>query len=281
MRITKYSDDFPEFSGTSIGGPVYPPFSTVVNDAPFQAVPNSPDSLGDVVVDKFGGVYVYVRCVAGLAQGQVVKYAAGTAGTISAATTVAQINTNITTTLREDSVGSFLASTGTAAGAGVNFVKLIKKQLVAGVPGVGANSQFVISLTDIFFGVGKNDGDALAAIPTTADPCILLRPFAVDVAGVAAIPVGVALGTVTSGNRTLVQVAGLAQVLAIGVTDPVTDGGVVTTAASGNVKGLLTVPTAASDSTEIPAIVGIARQPYVSTAPKLITVSLFDLLGRY
>lgn len=288
-RIIKYSDDFPEFSGASIGGPVYPPYATVVNDAPFQTVPNNNDTLGDVIVDKFGGQYVYVRTVAGLAQGQVVMNALGTAGTVTvsaAFTTVTSVLTNITTTIREDSVGSFLASTGTAAGGGTNFVKLIKKAgTISGgttfVPGVGANACFVLSLTDIFFGVGKNDGDALPSIPTTGDPLILIRPFAVDVAGAGKIPVGVALGTVTSGNRTLVQTAGLAQVLAVGSTDALTDGGYVTTAAAGVVKGVLGAPTGPSDAVEIPGIVGVARQPYVSATSKLVAVSLWDLTGRF
>ena len=173
-----------------------------------------------------------------------------------------------------------MASTGTAAGGGQPFIKLIKKQLILGVPGSGANTQFALSLSDIFFGVGKNDGDALAAIPTTGDPVALLRPYAVDVAGLASAPLGVALGTVTSGNRTLIQTAGIAQVLAVGSTDAVVDGLIVVCTATGNVKGSLTTASAASAIADASSIVGYARQAYVSATAKLIAVSLIGLQDR-
>lgn len=262
---------FPEYSGQSIGGPRYPVFSTVVNDTPGQTNPNNNAQLGDILVDKFGGAYAYVRTVAGLTVGQAVKYAANLTGTVTAAgSTTGLVNSNITTTIREDGVGSFLSCPGTTA-----FTKLI-----IGQSAVGANTGFTVAKTDIFFGIGKTDGDALAAVPTNGDVLHVVRPYAVDVAGAGDTPCGVALGTVTSGNRTLVQVSGLAQVSAIGSTDALTDNGIAVTAASGKVKGTLGTATAASAIQEAKSIVGIAKMAYAG-ASQLIPVFLWDLLGRY
>lgn len=272
MRVQSHQiGSFPEYSGQSTGGVTYPPFSNVINDAPNQVVPNSPAQLGDVLVDKFGANYVYVRAVAALAAGQVVKYALNLTGTVTAAgSTTGLVNSNITTTVREDAVGSFLTCPGTTS-----FTRLIKGQAA-----VGANTAFTVAKTDIFFGVGKIDGDALAAIPTNGDVLHVIRYFSVDVAGIGDTAVGVALGTVTAGNRTLVQVNGLAQVLAVGSTDALTDNGIVVTAAAGVVKGTLGTATAASAILEAKSIVGIAKMAYAG-ASKAVPVLLWDLVGRY
>lgn len=267
---------YPDTSNEAQGGTAYPVFP-VINEAAFQVNPNSTEQLGDMVCDKYGNVFLYVRAVAALAAGQVVTQAANLTGTVSASTTVNSIFSNITTTINESSVGSFLSSPGTVAGAGVPFLKVIKGQVA-----IGANTTFVISKKSIFIGIGKQDGDSLSAIPTTGDPLAVVRCYAVDVAGVAATPYGVALGTVSSGNRTLVQVGGLALVQANGATDALTDGGIAVTAASGVVKGTLGTATAASAIAEAKSIVGIAKQAYAgSTAGKTVAVQLLDLWGRW
>jgi hypothetical protein len=264
--------EFPETSNEAQGGTAYPVYP-VINEPAFQTNPNSTEQLGDMTCDKYGNVFLYVRCVAGLTVGQIVKMAGVLAGTVSASTTVNNIFTNVTTTINESSVGSFLASTGTAGGGGVNFLKLIKGQVA-----IGVNTTFIISKKSVFIGINKQDGDTLAAIPTTGDPLAVVRPYAVDVAGAAESPAGIALGTVTSGNRTLVQVGGLAFVSCVGNTDALVDNKLVTTAAAGNGKGPLAAGLAII---EVPAAIGIAREAYVSATAKLCAVQLWDLWGKW
>lgn len=272
-----FESSYPAFSNESVGGTSYPTINTV-NDAPFQTNPNSIFQPGDAIIDKLGFQYVYVRANAALAVGQCCRYAPNLTGTItSASSTTAKIVTNITTTIDESAVGSFLASNGLASGTGPVFLKKIKKQNA-----IGTNSQFTISLKQIFFGINQFDGDVLAASPAlvNGDVVHVIRSYSVDVAGVSDPCVGIALGTVTSGNFTFVQTAGLARVSVIGSTDAAVENRFLTTAASGNAKGVLGTPTAASDSTEIPALVGFAKLPY-SGAAALMPVFLANLADKW
>lgn len=255
---------YPEYNQESTGGTAYPTFPTV-NDPPFQSNPVHNAELGDFLIDKYGNQFVYVRSVAALAQGQVCTYAANLVGTVSAGTTTAVINTNVTTTINEASVGSFLADGGAS---GIVFLKLIKAQTA-----IGANTQFTISKLSIFLGTGKQDGDVLGSTPTTGDAAHVIRLFGVDVAGAVGVPVGVALGTVTSGNRTIIQVAGLAQVLSVGSTDALVDNRIVVTAAAGVVKSRLTAGSTADDAT---SVVGVAKMAYAG-ASKLQPIMLGNL----
>lgn len=263
---------FPEFAGDSVGGPSYPCYP-VINDAPLQQTPNAPAQIGDILVDRYGFQYAYVRAVAALAQGQVCKYAGALAGTVSAATTSAVINTNITTTLNESILLSFLACSGNT---GTPFIKIIKGQTA-----IGTNTQFTISKLSVLFGLGgARDGDNLSFTPTTGDAVAVVRAYSVDVAGIADSPVGVALGTVTAGNRTLIQVSGLAQVLAVGSTDALADNGPAVTAAAGVVKGTLGTATAASAVAESKSIVGTSKVVWAG-ASKLQAIFLGNLADKW
>ncbi len=237
-RPLKLSSSYPDYAAASIGGLTFPSIS-VVNQAAAQQSPNQNAQLGDILVDKFGCRFQFVRTVAGLAVGQAVKAAANLTGTITAAgSSTSYVKTSITTTVDESSVGSFLTSPGTTV-----FTRLIKKQSA-----VGANTIFYVSLNQTFLGNATNaDGDILGAVPTNGEVIHVVRPFAVDVAGAGAIPVGVALGTVTSGYRTLIQIEGPGIVSGIGSTDAIVDNGIITTAASGNVKGATTAALTADD----------------------------------
>lgn len=262
-RVPRLSSSYPDYAAASIGGVSFPTFA-LQNLAAYAQTPNENSQLGDVVIDKYGCRFQFVRCVAALTVGQVVKGATNLTGTVTAAgSTTGLVNSNITTTIDESAVGSFLSSPGTTA-----FTRVIKKQVA-----IGTNTGFYVSLSDPFIGIGQKDGDVLAAIPTDTDVLHVVRPFAVDVAGVAATPVGVAMGTVTSGNRTLVQIEGLALVSAIGSTDAITDNGIVVTAAAGQVKGTLGTATAASAIAEAKSIVGIGKMAY-SGASVLVPVYL-------
>lgn len=272
-----FESSYPASSNESTGGTSYPAIN-LVNDAPFQTNPNSIFQPGDVIVDKLGFQYVYVRANAGLAVGQCLRYAPNLTGTItSASSTVASITTNITTTIDESAVGSFLCSNGLASGTGPVFTKKIKKQTA-----IGANTNFKISLKQIFFGINQFDGDVLAASPAlvNGDVVHVIRAYSVDVAGVADPCYGIAMGTVTSGNFTFVQTTGLARVSVIGSTDAAVENRYLCTAASGNAKGVLGTPTAASDSTEVPSIVGFAKMPYTGAAA-LMPVALANLADKW
>jgi len=264
-RFAFGSGSYPEYAQASAGGATFPPFAAI-NEAYAQQSPNQRLQFGDQIIDKFGNVYTYVRAAIALAQGQVVRYSiAGdsnsdhpSAGTISANTTAAVIVTNITTTLDEAALGSFLASQGTLGGTGVRFFKQIKAQ-----DDVGTNTQFTISKLQIFHGVGKYDGDALSAVPTTSDPVTVIRPYNVVVGGAAsateASPVGVAQGTVSQAGGTLILSQGFGQVLGVGnvaSTDAIVAGGPLYMGAAGTVTASLATETAASDLIEIPSLVG-------------------------
>lgn len=257
---------FPEYAGESTGGVSYPVFPTI-NDSPYQQTPNAPLQLGDKIIDRFGYSYVYVRAAAALAVGQVVTLAANQTGTVSAGTTTSLIKTNITTTLDEASIGSFITVSGTT-----QVQKKIKNQVInAGGAKIGANTNFYVSINDTRLGRGGADGDVLAAVPTTSDPVHIVRPYSVDVCGNAGFPCGVALGTVTSGYRTLVQVSGLARVNSVGSTTAIADNGLVVCIASGSVKGL--------NAEALSTVLGLAKQAYAGAAA-LQPIWLWDIEDR-
>lgn len=266
---------YPEYAQAGSGGATFPPFP-VVNDTAGQTNPNHRLQFGDLIVDKFGNVYAYVRAAIALAAGQVVRYSIPgdsssdhpAAGTISANTTTRRIFTNITTTLDERSIGSFLGSPGTSGGTGTPFFKRIKGQVA-----IGANTTFDISKLQIFHGIGKYDGDELGGTPATSDGVAVLRPYNVVVCGAAAVteaaPVGVALGTVSQAAGTLILSQGYGQVLGVGnkaSTDAIVAGGPLVASTSGTVCGNLTTESAASDMVEPLAIVGRALMAWDSTS---------------
>jgi hypothetical protein len=60
------------------------------------------------------------------------------------------------------------------------------------------------------------DADVFDTLATNADTLCIVRPWDLIVNTATTVPVGIALGTVTAGNFTIIQVAGLAAVLATG-----------------------------------------------------------------
>lgn len=269
---SQFIGSYPAYAQESTGAASLPVFAAI-NEAYGQTNPNQRAQFGDVLVDKHGNLFMYVRASGALTIGQVVRLAVAglgdvpAAGTISASTTTRRIFTNITTTLDEPGLGSLLASPGTVAGVGVNFLKIIKDQVA-----VGANTTFDISKKQIHFGIGKYDGDELAAIPTTGDPVAIVRPYNVVVNGASAAgmqPVGVALGTVTAAGGTLIQIAGIASVMCNGTTD-ITAGGLVVPGA----LGVGVAPTATPTAYEVAQQVGTALIAHTGTDDKLIPVQL-------
>jgi hypothetical protein len=60
------------------------------------------------------------------------------------------------------------------------------------------------------------DGDVFETVPANNDPAHLIRPFQVKVCTASFRPIGIALGTVTSGNYTLLHVGGITNALVLG-----------------------------------------------------------------
>lgn len=81
------------------------------------------------------------------------------------------------------------------------------------------------------------DADVLDTTPTNADPMTVIRPYNVIVNTATTTPIGVALGTCTAGNYTIIQVYGLAVVQAVG--NGLNAGLVVNQPASGGAAGVI------------------------------------------
>lgn len=266
--------------------------STMINDAAATAN-NSLGTFGpgqgprvepgDVWQDVYtGNIFQYVKAGAALQAGAIVQPQLPTTGTVTAAgSTVDTIITNITTTASE--VGNFIWFYDQAV-AGKQSLRVIKGQ----PSGIGANTSFQVAKPSILTGAATSssttvtkifDPDVLAAVPTNGSACIVFRPWVVipyDHTVVTTPICGVALGTVTSGNFTIIQIGGLAMVLgkgdvtaitapfAIAVADTTTDGfikgGVAGTVANANQVVPLAVTVAgdtAAAKTQIPCLINM------------------------
>lgn len=165
-----------------------------------------------------GNWFKYVKATAGLTPGQFVSFAAPTAGTTTAAgSTVYNQVTNITTTAVETGNYLWILDAAGTYSAGVTpfsqSLRRIKGQIAGGVEGaVGANTTFILSRTGSIYGNNQYDPDFLPKTATNGAACYIVRPNNVIVATNATPPIGVALGEVTSGRYTIIQVAGLAMV---------------------------------------------------------------------
>jgi len=158
-----------------------------------------------------GNAFMFVKANAALTLGQIVQIDAPTAGTYTAAgSTASKTVTNITTTATNVEVDNWLNCIAT--GQSVPQMRRIKANTS------GANAVFTISLPDYLRPSLPNDQDVWTTTPTNGDPLQVIRPWNVVVGTTAGIPVGVALGSVTSGSYTIVQVAGICNVIANGTT---------------------------------------------------------------
>jgi hypothetical protein len=160
-----------------------------------------------------GNAFMLVKANAALAIGQIVQIDAPQAGTYTAAgSTASKLVTNITEAGAVNSeVDNYINVIATSQT--VPNMRRIKGNTT------GANAVYTISLPDYLRPSSPADLDVLVA-PSLAngDPLQIIRPWNVVVGTTNGIPVGVALGTVTSGSYTIVQVAGLTQILANGTT---------------------------------------------------------------
>jgi len=102
-----------------------------------------------------------------------------------------------------------------------------------------ATAFFTVAQADYMRPNSAVDKDVFDYTPLNAELCSIIRPYHVIQCTEALAPVGVALGTVTAGNYTIIQIAGLANVLVDG--DGVNEGLVVNqpawTVAAGAIRG--------------------------------------------
>lgn len=187
--------------------------------AQFQGVAqNVGASIGDVwwlggkAPASGGNAFMFVKADAALALGQLVTMAAPTAGTLTIpgvpVSTAAAITTSLTASAVNVEVDNFIY-VNPAAGYTTTQLRRIKANTAA----AGA-SNYTVSLTDFLRPNSPLDADIFDGFSAmaNADAVCVIRPYHVIVNTATTVPIGVALGTVTSGNYTIIQVAGLAGV---------------------------------------------------------------------
>jgi len=246
-------------------GPLIPWYDTqYLNSATPQYQP------GEYWCDEYtGNWFQYVKADAALAQGQIVtRVPSILTGTYTAAgSTTSVINTNITTTVSE--VGNFIYFTDTTGGGGTAALRQIKAHAI------GVNTAFTVALQDLSVPGKPRDPDVLAALPTTnGSPVDIIRPHSVIVCTASLVPAGIALGTVTILNYTIIQVAGLGLALGVGTGTTTTVG----VPAVPSAAGVLIGSAANAANLFLGSSVFIPAVTYAGTS-KLIPVQ-FNCLGN-
>lgn len=251
----------------------YPAYD-VVNDKPSAyttpADGINPLVLGQHVVDRDGKSYVYVRAGAALAGGQVTTLLANISeGAIQTADSTGDnihvLKTNFAGLTANSEVGNFI-HIGNSTGS-IGIVKKIK----ANTATVSSVAYITISKITTLQGRPVYDGDAMAAaLATSGSELSLIRPYYVDVCGADGTAMGISQGVVTSGNNTLVQIEGLAEVLGVGATS-FTDGARTYAAAAGEID-------LAGDEE---AFVGLSKSAYAGANSVKVPVWLMGLSCKW
>lgn len=173
--------------------------------------------LGGTSVASGGNAFMFVRARAALSLGQLVTVQTPTTGTVtipgSPVSTTAALTTNISNVAAgvNGEVGNWLWVSAT--GATLPQLRRIKANTAA------ATGNFTVAQPDYLRPNSPTDQDVFDTLPTNGDACAIIRPYNVIVNTATTVPIGVALGTVTSGNYTLIQVAGLAPILTDGTVN--------------------------------------------------------------
>ena len=164
------------------------------------------DLVGDIAAGG-GNSFMYVKAAAGLSQGQLVTTATPTAGQVAAGTTKKAITWNSAAFTAGAEVGNLVyVANSTGSGGGFTVRKIL----------ANTTTVLTVSLTDPNVASKPDDQNAFEEIPTTTDIAVVIRPNRVIVCTANLVPIGVALGTVTSGNYTIIQTKGYAQILGVG-----------------------------------------------------------------
>ena len=134
----------------------------------------------------------------------------GAGSAVSPTTTTAAVTTNISNSTwaipvpvnGDDDNWVFV----TSAAATLPQLRRIKKNSSS------TTSFYTVALPDFMRPNSATDKDVFDNIPVNAEPISIIRPYNVVQCAGTSPPVGVALGTVTAGNYTIIQVRGLAAV---------------------------------------------------------------------
>jgi hypothetical protein len=83
---------------------------------------------------------------------------------------------------------------------------------------VSATATYTVAQRDFMRPNSPTDTDVFDgfAVFANLDPVVIIRPYEVMVNTATSVPTGVALGTVTAGNYTIIQIGGLASVQSVG-----------------------------------------------------------------
>jgi len=183
-----------------------------------------------------GNAFMFVKATAGLTLGQLVAASATTTGTAtvpgSPVTTTAQVTTNINnaaTVATNGDVDNWIWVTAT--GAALPQLRRIKGNSSS------TTAFYTVAKVDPLRPNSPTDQDVFDTIATNGDAVSIIRPYNVLVCTATLTPIGVALGTVTSGNYTVVQVAGLAAVTSVGNANALVVNQPAIPTAGGAIKG--------------------------------------------
>jgi hypothetical protein len=176
--------------------------------------------LGDGAQASGGNAFVFAKATVGLTLGQLVAVALPTTGTAtvpgagtaaSPLTTTASITTNINnaaTVAVNGDVNNWIFVQAT--GATLPQLRRIKYNSSS------TTAFYKVALPDTMRPNSPTDQDVFDTLATNGDAVSIIRPWNLIVNTATTVPVGVALGTVTAGNYTIIQVAGLACVASDG-----------------------------------------------------------------
>lgn len=164
--------------------------------------------LGDGAQAAGGNAFMFVKATVGLTLGQLVAAALPTTGTVTnnaSQSTTASILTNINNAATVSTNGDvnnwvFVQATG----ASLPQLRRIKQNTSS------TTARYYVALPDTMRPNSPTDADVFDTLATDTNPCCIIRPYNVIVNTATTVPLGVSLGTVTAGNYTIVQVAGLA-----------------------------------------------------------------------
>lgn len=197
--------------------------------------------LGDGAVASGGNAFMFVKATVALALGQLVAAALPTTGTAtvpgagsaaSPLTTTASITTNINnaaTVAVNGDVDNWIFVQAT--GATLPQLRRIKYSSSS------TTSFYKVALPDTMRPNSPTDADVFDTLATNADVLCIIRPYNVIVCTATTVPLGVALGTVTAGNYTIIQVAGLAAVQTVGNANALVVNQPAIPSAAGVIKG--------------------------------------------
>lgn len=218
------------------GGGSYPPYYSAAN-VNMTTLSGTGLSLGDTWVLEGGPGYgvpgfsgggnqfLVVKSTPGLTIGQLVTFDDPYAtGTVTTGATSSVLPLTGATLVAGAEVGNFVAVNN----ATTQQIRQIKSNTTTAV---------TVALADPNSPSGGLDADIFTGtLPANTDPYCIIRPWTVKVCTATTRPIGVALGTVTAGNFTIIQVAGLAQVVVLGAAT-VTANAVLVPAAAGVATG--------------------------------------------